>query len=688
MKTRTQITFGLVDVTAKTDSILSVNDKQSFVNLNDLKQEEQDEILYGTLEKNQFVLDGNINLMPEQLNNMGWWSNEMSDENGNFITPPVLTINFTEPHSSLGLTFIFSRMEDYCSHLNISYYNEDNQLINSTNFHPDNYQYVCNNMINNYKKIVVTFYSTNKPFRYLKLYQILYGANKIFEGDNLINANILEEVDLLSSEISINTLDFTAYSADDEFNIINPSGIYKSLQKRQKFVVKEILLKENKIINMGTFYLSEWSNEKDKIMHFKAVDIISILDNYNFNGELCNNTNFYDLILKIIKYAELKETDFEIEETLKNIKITGHIPQCTCREALQQIAFSVCAIVDCSRSNKIKLYKNNTDTDTVKTITKAHIFQNTNEIKQIAEVSEISIVAHNYEFSKSIEEEKLCEYIITGEEENVCVLRWDKPAFDLLIEFQNNGYKDKPENVSTAIDESGIDVKITTHSLTIDISDYFKLTGMNIFLFKILASNLFYKEYGKYPGESGYKTVYSVWIDRVPIEGSHGDFESITRPIINIMDNDTEIKSYYFYVDELTYTTEPGGIKKTFSKDDIEQVTISVYGKTYKHTTIENKMIIQNVDAFAVKNTLRIEEAYLVNSENVKNIAQHIVDHYSNTLENTFQMILDDEQVQVGRSYEVETNFEQKIVGNITQLDIDLTRGFIANVKLLGKKGE
>lgn len=37
-----------------------------------------------------------------------------------------------------------------------------------------------------------------------------------------MSANILEEVDLLSSEISINTLDFTVYSEDDDFNIINP----------------------------------------------------------------------------------------------------------------------------------------------------------------------------------------------------------------------------------------------------------------------------------------------------------------------------------------------------------------------------------------------------------------------------------------------------------------------------------
>lgn len=46
MKTRTSIKFGLIDVTAKSDSQLLVNDKQNFIDLNDLKKEELEEIKY------------------------------------------------------------------------------------------------------------------------------------------------------------------------------------------------------------------------------------------------------------------------------------------------------------------------------------------------------------------------------------------------------------------------------------------------------------------------------------------------------------------------------------------------------------------------------------------------------------------------------------------------------------------
>ena len=95
MKTKASVKFGLIDVTAKKDSQLSVNDKQDFVDILDLKNDDLEETLYGTCEKNQFALDGSRELMPEELDNMGWWSNQMSYENGYFATPLVLEINFT-----------------------------------------------------------------------------------------------------------------------------------------------------------------------------------------------------------------------------------------------------------------------------------------------------------------------------------------------------------------------------------------------------------------------------------------------------------------------------------------------------------------------------------------------------------------------------------------------------------------
>ena len=409
MKTKTSIQFGFVDVTAKNDSGLTVNDQQSFVDLEDLKSDDIVETKYGTLERNQFALDGSFVLMPDTLDNMCWWSNQMSDENGNFETPLTLEIDFTETHSSLGLTFLFSEAGDYCNKLNIKYYDKENNLISNVDFTPDGYKYVANNIVENYTKIVITFYSTNNPHRYLKLYQILYGAEKTFEGESLKSASILEEVDLLSSEIPINTLDFTIYSVDDDFNILNPQGVYTLLQQRQKLKVTEILTKENKTIDMGTFYLDTWKNKHDKQMEISAIDLVGIMDKTDFNGGIYENVTVTKILDEIFTSAGLSSEDYEIQEDLKAIVLNGYLPICSHREALQQVIFAISAVADCSRSDKVKIYtvEDVENVEDRKIIDKGNRFQGSLEIEQNEIVTGVSVVAHNY--TKTTASSKLYE---------------------------------------------------------------------------------------------------------------------------------------------------------------------------------------------------------------------------------------------------------------------------------------
>ncbi len=425
MKTKAKITFELVDVTAKQDSNLLLTDKQDFVDVNDLKEDELEETLYGTLEKNQFLLDGTRRLMSETLDDMGWWSNQMSNQNGIFATPLVLEISFSDIHTSLGLTLIFSKAGDYCSRLKIDWYNLNNELISSKIFEPNNYYYVCNNTVKNYKKIVITFYSTNNPYRYLKLYKILYGAEEKFEGNNLISANILEEIDLLSSEISVNTLDFTAYSSDDEFNIINPQGSYELLQERQPLIVTEELIKENREKQMGTFYLDTWSNEKNKTMKITAIDLIGIIDKTDFYGGIYENVSFGTIIESIMSSANVSSENYEVQSDLRNIMMTGYLPICSHRKALQQICFAVGAVVDCSRGDKIKIYTINTNT-IKSTLTKSDVIQNSRKIEQNDLVTAVTVIAHTY--LAETEQEKLFDDIVSG---TLIDITFTEPAYNL-----------------------------------------------------------------------------------------------------------------------------------------------------------------------------------------------------------------------------------------------------------------
>ena len=388
MKTKAIIEYGAMDVTAKADSTLSATDKQNFSTPNNIKLDPT-ETKYSTLEHNYFALDGSFTNMPSNVGNVGYWSLSKTGANKEFTTPLTLTINFTKNHSSVGLTLTFSQYS-YCTQLKISYYDSNNTLLSEETFTPDSYEYFCEDIVANYRKIVITFYKTNEANRYLKLYRIKYGKTIIFEGDNLVSANLCEELDPLGDELSINTLDFVSFATDDKFNILNPQGAFVAFQKTQ--TLKAYKVADDVLTDMGTFYLESWENKSEKSMEIRGIDAIGIMDKIEFNGGIYSNMSAVTLIESI--FAKANITAYTIEDITSDT-ITGYLPICTCREALQQILFTLGAVADCSRSDTIRIYKL-TEAEEPNEITSSQILQNTKEIKQTEIVTGVSVTTHSY----------------------------------------------------------------------------------------------------------------------------------------------------------------------------------------------------------------------------------------------------------------------------------------------------
>ena len=233
------ITYGLFDTTAKQDTTATSNTSSkifNWIDLNDLKLEAVTPIKAATFEEDYWKLDGSFDMFPDEPENNVWglWGNELSALDGTLANNLYLTLNFSNLHSSAGLTFEFNPYDNsYCSSLNVKWYN-GNTLLDNKDFAPTKWRYFCNNVVQNYNKIVIQFKKLNKPNRYLKVQSIAHGQLKEFDNDSLIDANLLEEIDLTGATLTINTLDFTVFSKDNEFNIFNPQGIYELLQKNKK----------------------------------------------------------------------------------------------------------------------------------------------------------------------------------------------------------------------------------------------------------------------------------------------------------------------------------------------------------------------------------------------------------------------------------------------------------------------
>lgn len=392
-----QITYGLFDVTAADDATQSCDDLQPFANIAAITPPDLDELVvepWATLETNQWILDGSKKAFPNtpMKENFGLWSLSMSNSDCMFETPIILECSFTENHTTLGVTLLFR--EDSCEYANvvdIGYYDSSDSLIHSERYSPDSANYFASALVENYRKIVFIFWGTSLPNRYLKLTEIKFGQVKIFDDDSIIDATILEEIDPTGSELSINTLEFTAYATD--FSLLDPNGVYTALQQKQ--TIKTKINGEN----FGTFFLDEPESEDDDTTTFKCIDYVGVIDQTNYMGSMCFGEDAYTVLETIFKSAGLESSEYSIDNELQLKSIAGHIPICTHREALQQVAFATGAIVDCSRGKEIKVYL--ADAETSGTLTHDDKFTG-HKVKYTSLVTGVEVTSHEFTLSSEM----------------------------------------------------------------------------------------------------------------------------------------------------------------------------------------------------------------------------------------------------------------------------------------------
>lgn len=169
-----------------------------------------------------------------------------------------------------------------------------------------------------------------------------------------VTCSVLEEVDPISSELSINTMTFSFHSEKGEFDLLDLTGAYVLFQQRQE--IKVLGEMDGIKMNMGTFYLDEPKSDTDSTVTMQCIDLVGVMDDTEYlGGYWPEGIAAEDLIVKIMTSAGVEPDLFEIKNDLSGRKIYGYLPICTHREALQQVAFALCSVVDCSRSGVLTI---------------------------------------------------------------------------------------------------------------------------------------------------------------------------------------------------------------------------------------------------------------------------------------------------------------------------------------------
>lgn len=291
---------------------------------------------FATLELNKWGGSGSKKIYNGQ--DIALVSDTMSGADCTFAVPPSLTISFDSNYTTLGISFRFATNSvDYVSSITLSWY-RGATLLDQKIFYPDGTSFFCENTVTAFNKLVVTVNATNLPGRYARMEQILFGVVREFGVGEIGNVDILQETNLISAELSINTMNWKLQSktgVDYIFQLKQPISAYNGSNL------------------LGMFYVDDQVKQTDtKIYEIPCCDAIGVLDGDTFSAVMYAGKNAVAALTEIVNGA----FELDIDSSFSSATLTGYIPDCSRRAAFQQVAFVLGAVVSTAGSGKIRVF--------------------------------------------------------------------------------------------------------------------------------------------------------------------------------------------------------------------------------------------------------------------------------------------------------------------------------------------
>lgn len=363
------------------------------------------DVPWATTEPGVWKLDGTRRIMPDAPE-VAWWSRMPSDSAGLLSPAPVLRFSFSETYSTTGITLDFSESTgQWCSEIRSSWYRGQNLLLEGT-YYPDSPSWVLEQSVEDFDGLQLELVRTNKPLQFAKLLKVAVGHTIVFGPGELIKAKVVNETDPDLCELTADMM---------TVNLIDKKGRNLIPQENQRVE----LSRDGNLFAVQ--YITGSSRQAKNVYTISAQSAIGLLTDL-FLGGIYTQKPVPELLAEIFG-----DWPFELDPQFRTAKATGYIPACTQREALQQVAFAIGAVVSTQASPVIRL----------KPIPKAvsAVFKNSDifvggRVETKPRIAKVEIYAHNY--AASSEEETVVQgETISGTD---VLITFRDPHRDYIIE--------------------------------------------------------------------------------------------------------------------------------------------------------------------------------------------------------------------------------------------------------------
>ena len=344
-----RITFGNVDTTAATDGEWESNGAASISEFETVDYAYQYGDTYVSLELNRWALDGKSLLVPtgEDVQD-GFISSLMSDAEGNFTTPPVITREFSLKHIFPGLTLTFdTRQQEWPLEVTADFY-LNGEVVDTQTVSITSVQTTITTTATEIDKVTITF-DRCLPYRRPRLENVLYGLNVQFVNKDIVSTQQKHDVDPLSRRLPTETMQFTILDYEHKYDPDNPAGIYAYVDKNSPIEIQfgyELPDGSVEWLKPDNYVLNAKPSAQNNQATFNGTGLIGSLTGTFYKSKL-GSKSLYDMAQEVLLDAGLTLTEqgenpWEIDEALKDMFTTAALPIDTHMNCLQLIAHAAC----------------------------------------------------------------------------------------------------------------------------------------------------------------------------------------------------------------------------------------------------------------------------------------------------------------------------------------------------------
>ena len=357
--TRFQASLEMVDRSVESDAAVGELPQTDFSTGIFDKVHEGD---YASFEEDFFRVGSEQRILPDKgYIKSGFVSSAKCNASGVFDDAPTFVIGFASPKSFIAMTYEFSY--DYPTEIRVTYFRNmeiEGQFITKptgTSFVDDE------NHIGECDTIMFEFLKMSAPNRRLRIARMVFGYEKKFDMKDILSVNHTLSVDPISSSLPYEKLALKVSNFSKDYNPDNPQGTWVYFNNGQPLSIRYGLQTDDMVewVEAGRLFLSDAPTVDAHSATFEAVDRISTLTNiYNKAIWYEDGRTLYDLAVDVLTDAGV--TEYELDDSLREITTRAPLPILSHRECLQMIANAgECILCTNSQGKVVIKHENHTE---------------------------------------------------------------------------------------------------------------------------------------------------------------------------------------------------------------------------------------------------------------------------------------------------------------------------------------